>query len=154
MFNIKSLNAKSVLNGLDKLQPLLENNHIKKDQGMILSLGINEDKDNKKFNYTLDCSFLNYEGYDSNKPSRTFDLPFVIVETDGFTAENAKVALLIYSKFIGQNLDQIKQYVSYNWNEYNIGLKVNKELPEDLTKFINTDELKKIKVNSDELNLI
>lgn len=144
MFQIIKNPINTIVSNFDHLATLLANDHIKKNQNLIISLGIQVNKDEGKYDYTMNFSFLNYVGYAPDAKSKTFTLPIKIVETDGFTIENAQVASRIYLKYLNKDHKTIEQYVKYVWNEYNIGLKVITKLPEELKSYLDPSDFKKL----------
>lgn len=147
MFKIKKNPIDAVIRNFDRMNTLFEGNHIKKNQDLIISLGIRKDEEVGSYNYTKNFSFLNFKGYEPNKAPRTLTLSFDIIETKGFTAENAQIALMFFLQYLKEDYSKIEQYVKYVWAEYNIDLKVITKLPEGLKAYVSPSELKEIEQN-------
>lgn len=147
MFKIKKNPIDAVIRNFDRMNTLFEGNHIKKNQDLIISLGIRKDEEVGSYNYTMNFSFLNFKGYEPNKAPRTLTLPFDIIKTKGFTAENAQIALMFFLQHLKEDYSKIEQYVKYVWAEYNIDLKVITKLPEELKAYVSPSELKEIEQN-------
>lgn len=62
MFKIKKNPIDAVIRNFDRMNTLFEGNHIKKDQDLIISLGIRKDEEVASYNYTMNFSFLNFKG--------------------------------------------------------------------------------------------
>ena len=152
MFKIKKNPIDAVIRNFDRMNTLFEGNHIKKNQDLIISLGIRKDEEVGSYNYTKNFSFLNFKGYEPNKAPRTLTLSFDIIETKGFTAENAQIALMFFLQYLKEDYSKIEQYVKYVWAEYNIDLKVITKLPEGLKAYVFSSELKEIEQNTDEIS--
>lgn len=152
MFKIKKNPIDAVIRNFDRMNTLFEGNHIKKNQDLIISLGIRKDEEVGSYNYTKNFSFLNFKGYEPNKAPRTLTLSFDIIETKGFTAENAQIALMFFLQYLKEDYSKIEQYVKYVWAEYNIDLKVITKLPEGLKAYVSPSELKEIEQNTDEIS--
>lgn len=144
MFKIKKNPIDAVIRNFDRMNTLFEGNHIKKNQDLIISLGIRKDEEVGSYNYTMNFSFLNFKGYEPNKAPRTLTLPFDIIETKGFTAENAQIALIFFLQYLKEDYSTIEQYVKYVWDEYNIDLKVITKFPEKLEAYVSPASLKKL----------
>lgn len=147
MFKIKKNPIDAVICNFDRMNTLFEGNHIKKNQDLIISLGIRKDEEVVSYNYTMNFSFLNFKGYEPNEAPRTLTVPFDIIETNGFTAENAQIASMLFLQYLKEDYSKIEQYVKYVWDEYNIDLKVITKLPEKLKAYISPRELKEIEQN-------
>ena len=152
MIKIKKNPIDAVIRNFDRMNTLFEGNHIKKNQDLIISLGIRKDEEVGSYNYTKNFSFLNFKGYEPNKAPRTLTLSFDIIETKGFTAENAQIALMFFLQYLKEDYSKIEQYVKYVWAEYNIDLKVITKLPEGLKAYVSPSELKEIEQNTDEIS--
>lgn len=152
MFKIKKNPIDAVIRNFDRMNTLFEGNHIKKKQDLIISLGIRKDEEVGSYNYTMNFSFLNFKGYEPNKAPRTLTLSFDIIETKGFTAKNAQIALMFFLQYLKEDYSKIEQYVKYVWAEYNIDLKVITKLPEELKAYVSPSELKEIEQNTDEIS--
>ena len=147
MFKIKKNPIDAVIRNFDRMNTLFEGNHIKKNQDLIISLGIRKDEEVASYNYTMNFSFLNFKGYEHNKAPRILTVPFDIIETNGFTAENAQIASMLFLQYLKEDYSKIEQYVKYVWDEYNIDLKVITKLPEKLEDYVSPSELKEIEQN-------
>lgn len=150
MFKIKKNPIDAVIRTFDRMNTLFEGNHIEKNQDLIISLGIRTDEEVGSYNYTMNFSFLNFKGYqryEPNKATRTLTMTFDIIETNGFTAENAQVASMFFLQYLKEDYSTIEQYVKYVWDEYNIDLKVITKLPEKLGAYVSPSELKEIEQN-------
>lgn len=152
MFKIKKNPIDAVIRNFDRMNTLFEGNHIKKNQDLIISLGIRKDEEVASYNYTMNFSFLNFKGYEPNKAPRILTIPFDIIETNGFTAENAQIASMLFLQYLKEDYSKIEQYVKYVWAEYNINLKVITKLPEELKAYVSPSELKEIEQNTDEIS--
>lgn len=147
MCKIKKNPIDAVIRNFNRMNTLFEGNHIKKNQDLIISLGIRKDEEVGSYNYTMNFSFLNFKGYEPNKAPRTLTLSFDIIETKGFTAENAQIALMFFLQYLKEDYSTIEQYVKYVWDEYNIDLKVITKFPEKLEAYVSPSELKEIEQN-------
>ena len=147
MCKIKKNPIDAVIRNFNRMNTLFEGNHIKKNQDLIISLDIRKDEEVGSYNYTMNFSFLNFKGYKPNKAPRTLTLSFDIIETKGFTAENAQIALMFFLQYLKEDYSTIEQYVKYVWDEYNIDLKVITKFPEKLEAYVSPSELKEIEQN-------
>lgn len=137
MFKIEKNPIADIEDKFELVITLLKFNHVKSDQQMVISL----EADQTKQVYMMRITFKEYVGYTPNGKADVFKMDFPIVKTDGFNADNAKIAYQTYLKYCKEDEQTFANYINIAWSQFHLNYKISNELPKEIKDLLSSSDL-------------